>query len=132
MPVITKSLAAVLLSGTLGLGVIGITAGTAKQSENTAIRCEIKVKDHGGSVSLEGAVFADKAIQGAYHLRVNKSGGGGSANIDQRGEFTAGPDAPERLGSVTLGANGGTYTAKLTVSADGQTFECSEKVGGSL
>jgi hypothetical protein len=132
MSIITKSLAAVIVPGTLGLGLIGMTSVTAKQNENAPIRCEIKVRDQGGSVSLEGAVFADKAIQGAYHFRVNKSGGGGSANIDQRGEFTAGPDAPERLGSVALSANGGTYIAKLTISADGQTFECSEKVGASL
>jgi hypothetical protein len=132
MSIITKSLAAVLLPGTLGLGMIGVTAVTAKQSENAAMRCEIKVKNQGGNVALEGIVRADAATAGAYHFRVNKSGGGGSANIDQRGEFKAGPDNPGRLGSVTLGSNGGTYVAKLTVTADGQTFECSEKVGGSL
>jgi hypothetical protein len=132
MSIITKSLAAVLLPGTLGLGMIGVTAVTAKQSENSPVRCEIKVKDQGGTVALEGIVRADATTQGSYHFRVIKSGGGGSANIDQRGEFKAGPDNPGQLGSVMLGSNGGTYVAKLTVTADGQTFECSEKVGGSL
>lgn len=132
MSLITKSLAAVLLPGALGLGAIGITAVTAKQSETAPVRCEIKVKDQGGSVSLEGLVFVEKVTQGAYHLRVGKSGGGGSASIDQRGDFKAGPNAPERLGTVTLGSNGGTYIAKLTITTDGETTECSEKVGGSL
>lgn len=132
MSIITKSLAAVLLPGTLGLGMIGVTAVTAKQSETAPLRCEIKVKDQGGNVALEGIVRADAATEGAYHFRVSKSGGGGSANIDQRGDFKAGPDNPGRLGSVMLGTNGGTYVAKLTVTANGQTFECSEKVGGSL
>jgi hypothetical protein len=132
MSILAKSIAAVLIPGTLSLGVMGITAVTAKQHENGPVRCEIKVKDQGGSVSLEGVVRADAATQGEYHFRVNKAGGGGSANIDQRGEFNAGPDNPGRLGSVTLGTNGGTYVAKLTVTAGGQTFECTEKVGGSL
>jgi hypothetical protein len=132
MSLIIKSVAAVLLPGTLAMGMTGITAVTAKQNGDSPVRCEIKVKDQGNSVSLEGSVFAAKTTQGDYHFRVNKSGGGGSANIDQRGEFRAGPNNPGRFGNVTLGTNGGSYVAKLTVTADGETIECSEKVGGSL
>jgi hypothetical protein len=132
MSILAKSIAAVLLPGTLGLGVIGITTVTVKQHGNGPVRCEINVDDQGSSVALNSIIRADTATQGEYHFRVNKSGGGGSANIDQRGAFKAGPENPARLGSVTFGTNGGTYVAKLTVTADGQTIECSEKVGGSL
>jgi hypothetical protein len=116
----------------LGLGVMGMIDGSiesadATQKASQTIRCNIQVEEHGRSVALEGVVFAKSAIEGSYQLRVSKTGGAGSSDITQSGSFSAGPDAPATLGSVTLGGDGGSYVAKLTVMWNGRSIECTER-----
>jgi hypothetical protein len=121
----------------LGVGIIGVIDSSvervdAGQNAPQPIRCEIQVEEHGRSVALAGVVFAEAAIEGSYRLRVSKSGGGGSSDIDQSGDFSAAPGEPSTLGTVTLGGDGGSYVAKLTVTWSGGTIECTERVRGSL
>lgn len=115
----------------LGAGIVG-SALAAAGSEQTAVRCEIQVKERAGGVTLEGIAFAKTAINGSYQLLVTKSGGGGSSNINQGGEFKTLPGRNTSLGTVMLGGDGGTYAAKLKVMWDGRSTECSEKVRGGL
>src|SRR5919198_2389822 len=116
---ILKGPAAVwLVPAALGVGVIGAIDGSIERvgigpKASQPIRCEIQVKEHGNSVALEGAVFAKTAIEGSYQLRVSKSGSSGSSDINQSGDFSAGPGEPSSLGTVTLGGDGGSYVAKL-------------------
>lgn len=118
----------------LGLGVIGsgIEMVKAGPSGSQPIRCEIQVKERGAGVTLEGVVFAKTPIHGSYKFRVSKSGSSGSSDIDQSGDFSAGPGAASTLGTVTLGGNSGAYVARLKVNAEGRTIECAERVGGAL
>lgn len=119
----------------LGLGVMVMAAqgdndGMTAQAADGSVRCEIKVREMGSGVQLQGMVFANKAVQGAYELQVSKSGGGGHSNISQAGDFDARPDTPARLGIVQLGGDGGTYRAKLRVMWNGDEIECEKRVGG--
>jgi hypothetical protein len=119
----------------LGLGVMVLAAQAGEdamkvQAAGGPVRCDIQVKPLGGGVELQGVVFANSAIHGAYELQVSKSGGGGTSNINQGGAFNARPDEPAKLGVVTLGGDKATYRAQLKVMWDGQEIECEKTVGG--
>jgi hypothetical protein len=130
MSSLVKGPLAIWLTGVGAVGVIG--SGIERVDASQSVRCEILVKEHGNSVALEGVVFAKTAIEGSYQLRVSKSGGGGSSNINQSGDFSAGPDEPSTLGTVTLGGDGGSYVARLKLTWDGGSIECAERIGGTL
>jgi hypothetical protein len=133
MSLVTGPVAGWFVPAALGVGVLGVIAsGIERVDASQPVRCEIQVKEHGNSVTLEGVVFAKTAIEGSYQLRVSKSGGGGSSNINQSGDFSAGPGQPSTLGIVTLGGDDGSYVARLTVTWDGGSIECTERVGGTL
>jgi hypothetical protein len=136
MPLVKGPLAIWLLPAALGVGAAGAIHGSiervGEQTASQPLRCEIQVQEHGNSVSLAGVVFAKTAVAGSYQLRVTKSGGAGSSGINQSGDFSAGPGEPGRLGTVTLGGDGGSYVAKLTVTWDGGSIECTERVRGTL
>jgi hypothetical protein len=120
-----------LLALPAALAVTGIGAVNAGQGSAGPVRCEIQVSEHGSGVSLEGVVYAKSAVEGSYRLRVSKAGGSGSSDIDQSGDFSAGPGAAASLGNVTLGGDG-SYVARLRVTVDGRSVECTERVGGML
>ena len=69
---------------------------------------------------------------GSYPFKVKNAGGGGSANISQGGDFAIGAGEQATLGQVMLGSNGAVYDARLTVTVDGETIECAERVGGAI
>ncbi|WP_210191736.1 curli-like amyloid fiber formation chaperone CsgH [Rhodomicrobium vannielii] len=117
----------------LGLGVMVVASehGAAASAESGPIRCEIKVLRDGGGVQLEGMVFASDKVAGSYRLQVRKTSGGGSSNVNQGGNFSAAPDAPAKVGMVTLGGDDAAYSAKLQVTWSGGTVECEESVGGA-
>lgn len=113
----------------LGLGVMVMAAqGGAKPASAKAVsgslRCELEVKQRAGGVELQGVVFANAKVEGSYQLQIRKTGGGGSSDINQGGEFNAGPGLPARLGIVSLGGDDGSYSARLTVRWNGEVIEC--------
>lgn len=119
----------------LGLGVMIVAAQTGEggmkaEAADGSVRCEIQVKELRSGVQLEGVVIAKKAVQGSYNLQVSSSGGGGRSSINQGGDFDAQPNAPAKLGVVTLGGDGGSYRAKLKVIWNGEEIECEKKIGG--
>ncbi|MGB0085247.1 MAG: curli-like amyloid fiber formation chaperone CsgH [Rhodomicrobiaceae bacterium] len=100
------------------------------QTAGGPVRCEIEVTPLGGGVELRGVVFANAHVQGAYELRVSKSGNGSHSNVNQAGKFDARPDTPARLGAVTLGGDRGIYRATLKVIWNGEEIECEKTIGG--
>jgi hypothetical protein len=137
MSLVKGPLAVWLLPAALGIGAAGAIHGSIERvgdgrTASQPLRCEIQVQEHGNSVALEGVVFAKSAVMGSYQLRVSKTGGGGSSDINQSGEFSAGPGGPSTLSTVTLGGDGGSYVARLTVTWDGGTIECTERVRSTL
>lgn len=115
----------------LGAAAIGIGAGHAGTAPGP-VRCEIRADLTGGTTSLEGVVHADKAVSGSYRFRVESAGASGRSNIDQGGDFTAGPGNPATLGSIMLDTRGARYDASLTVTVEGKTIECADHIGGAI
>ena len=111
--------------------IAGLGAAAAGPDSPGPAACEIRADREGGMVSLEGIVHAATGIEGAYRLRVSKSGGGGSSNIDQGGRFTAGPEQPATVSRVTLGG-GGKYVAELEVTPDDGPGTCTHTISGVL
>lgn len=122
----------VLLLFGLGGAGIAIGAGHAGMAAAGPVRCEIRVDSTDGMTSLEGVVHADKAVSGSYQFRVKSSGASGRSNLDQGGDFTAGPGNPATLGSITLDTRGARYDASLTVTLNGKTIECADRTGGAI
>ncbi len=92
-------------------------------------RCEIRAEPAGRGVRLEGLVFADVPLSGTYRFRVSQNGSGGSSQINQGGEFDAGPGEPESLGTVSLGGGPGSFTATLTLRWAGGSIDCHAGTG---
>ena len=105
---------------------LGTGAATATDGVESA-RCEIRVTQHAGTMSLKGVYHADAATTGSYGFQVASSGGGGNSRINQGGGFDARAGEEITLGTVTLGANT-RYDASLTVTAGGETLECAERI----
>jgi hypothetical protein len=82
--------------------------------------CEVRVDDVAGGKRLQAVAFATFPASGEYDLVVSKSGGGGTSNTSQGGEFEVGAGTEATLSEVTLGG-GGSFTAELTVSWSGGT-----------
>ncbi len=130
----TKSLplvSAPLVAVAMVAGAVGCGAPAASAGEASGIRCEIRVSEHRGGVSLEGVVYARADVDGTYRLSVKSRGGDGSSNVDQSGDFSASPGQPNHLGEVSLDG-GGSYVARLEVRSSAGTASCSERVGGAL
>ena len=115
----------------LGLGALSVASVADDKNDSGSIRCEIQEKTTRAGVALEGVVTAKTAVEGSYRFQISSSGGSGSSDINQSGEFTAGPQAASTLGSVML-AGDGAYEALLDVTIDGRTIRCSKRVAGTL
>ena len=109
-------------------GVFFQAAAPAKAAQGP-LTCDIQVSRSGSLVGLKAVVSAQGATSGSYRLRVVSSGGN-SSNIDQSGDFSVSGGSAV-VSSVSLGGSG-TYTARLSITADGRTTECSQRVSGSL
>ncbi len=113
----------------LALGLTGAAfAATGGEASDAPLRCEIKVGQTGGMISLEGSVETDTRIAGSYRFAVASAGGGGNSRISQGGAFTATPGEIVTLGRVMLGANG-VYDASLELVTDAGTVACEERAG---
>lgn len=123
-----------ILTLAFGLGVMIMAAEAGEDGMKAyaggSVRCDIEVQRLGNRVELQGVVFANTAVRGAYELQVTKSGGGGRSNISQAGEFDAVPSSPTKLGFVQLGGDNGSYHAKLRVMWNDHQVECEKSVGG--
>lgn len=120
--------AARLLPVVIGAGLIG--AGAIHSDVNAAgpLRCEIEVLKRGGAVDLEAIVHAGRATHGTYALEISGGGWGGGSTISQSGEFSVAPGTRSAIGAVTLAGSGGSYTARLAVTAGNSTQRCVKRV----
>jgi hypothetical protein len=96
----------------------------------SGLSCDIQVSHKGDGVTLRGVVASGSNVEGSYSLKVT-SVGSSSSKINQGGDFSVKAGGVEELALVTLGGDG-VYQAKLSVTADGRTTSCTERVGGSL
>ena len=80
--------------------ILGTMAMANKASD---LSCEIRSSKSSGGVRLEALATGSAGATGEYEFVVAKSGGGGSSNVTQGGDFQIGPDEVTVLGEVTLG-----------------------------
>jgi hypothetical protein len=126
---IVKAVAASLLPLSLAWGAAagGLPEGPAHTATDDP-SCDIRVAYEGGSVVLEGLVFAPMPISGVYEMQVAQAGANRS-NIRQSGDFKTAPGSPASLGLVSLSLGSGGYVATLTVTWDGGAADCTREVG---
>jgi hypothetical protein len=117
------------------LAALGILTAERATSESfnsqSRLSCAIEVGRSSGGIEMQAVVVGAAGNSGNYRLVVRKTGGGGSANIDQSGEFALGAGGSRELATVSLGGDG-RYIARLSVSAGGRTAECTKNVSGAL
>jgi hypothetical protein len=115
------------------LGILAATAvagtGSTASAPGAAVGCRIDVARSGGGIALSAVVVSPRALTGSYRLRVSKTGGGGSADIDQSGDFST-SGGQRVVSGVTLGGTG-RFVARLSVDADGRRSDCTEVIGGA-
>ena len=121
----------VVMAALATVGVLGALSQPTlpAKAANGALSCDIQVSRSGSMVGLKAVVSAQNATSGSYRLRVASSGSN-SSNIEQSGDFSV-DSGSAVVSAVSLGGSG-TYTARLSVTADGRTTECSQKISGRL
>lgn len=123
--ILITSLAALLPLGLAwGAAAGGDTLGDYAQGPS----CDIRVVREGGSLVLEGLVFAPVPVGGSYELKISQGGYAGQSSIRQGGDFEAGPGADASLGVVSLSDQGG-YAATLIVHWHDGAPDCTRHVG---
>ncbi|MCX2724579.1 curli-like amyloid fiber formation chaperone CsgH [Roseibium salinum] len=110
-------------------GTFALLAGTAVWAAGNGVdgegpRCEIVESANGSMTVLQGRIEGEAGASGSYRMTVESSGGSGSTNVSQGGDFTLEKDGTATLGKVTLGNSGATYDARLKVKLDGRSFDC--------
>lgn len=117
----------------IGVAIAGAAyAAAGDDAAPDGTRCEIKATQQGSMISLDGVLFADSQVSGSYRFQVTSVGGSGNTNIRQGGGFAAGAGEEVTLGKVMVGGYGAFYDASLEVTLGGETFKCSERVGGNI
>jgi hypothetical protein len=130
MPMFYVTRHGVVMAALAAAGVISAVVRSEHASAvGESMSCNIQVSRSGNLVGLKAIVSTPSAASGSYHLHVVSSGGN-SSNIDQSGDFTV-SGGPAVVSSVSLGGSG-SYTARLSVTADGRTTECVQRVSGAL
>lgn len=110
------------------LGAIhgGAPAGPADIKADAPLRCEIRTTPVSGGVELAGIAAADRPLSGTYELDVRKTGGGGTSNTMQGGEFELRPGEDAIVSVVGLGLEGGaSFNATLVLRWKGGEVSCS-------
>jgi hypothetical protein len=90
--------------------------------------CDLRVAHDGGSLVLEGLVFAPAPVSGSYVLEISQGSYAGGSNIRQGGDFAVTPGTDGSLGVVSLPAQGG-YAATLIVHWHDGVPDCTRHVG---
>ena len=105
-------------------------AGLAAKPDKAAagdIECRLENTRERGSVRLQAIAYAKEAVAGQYSFEVDKSGSAGMSQTAQSGEFHLSAGQETVLGEVTLGSGDGmSYTAVLTLGANGRQVSCSD------
>lgn len=77
-------------------------AARVTQTHVATVACDVRVERSAHGVLLRGVAHARAAEHGDYSFVVTKSGGGGSSDISQGGEYALTPGAEAVLGSADL------------------------------
>lgn len=112
----------------LGFAWGAAAGGDGPEAYASGPTCDIRVEREGGTLVLEGLAFAPVPATGSYALTISQGGYAGGSNIQQGGDFEAGPGEESSLGLVSL-SDHGSYDATLTVHWHDGTPDCTRHVG---
>lgn len=113
------------LAAAAALAAIGFAAN-ANAAAGGDFACGVTTKTEGGMLAIVGTLVSPKPLAGEYRFALKSSGGGGSTNISQGGQFSAAPNAEISLGQIMVNADAH-VNVDFTVTANGKTFDCSQK-----
>ncbi len=114
-------------------GSVMMNAIPASDTAKGPVACSIKVtKLSGGMTQLEGVVTADQPVNGSYRMRVTQKSDGGSSDIDQSGDFSAGPNKAAALNQMQVNSDGMEFDAELTITWPGGKLVCKEASSTAL
>lgn len=92
---------------------------------DSAVSCKIEETRSQGGVVLEAVADSAEPVGGTYRFEVRKSGGGGTSNSSQSGDFTLSGGEPAVLSQIALGDGGRlAYDAELTLTWKGGEVSC--------
>lgn len=112
-----------LLAGIVALAGIGVVATANAASGDFS--CGVATSSKAGMTTYEGRLLSPTTITGEYRFAMQSSGGGGSSNISQGGQFSAEANREVSLGQVMINAGGNTKV-NFTITTGGKTFDCSQ------
>lgn len=123
----------ILMTSFAALLPLGLALGAAAGGDTPGVHagspsCDIRVVREGGSLVLEGLVYAPASAAGSYEFKISQGGYAGQSSIRQGGDFEAGPGAEASLGMVSLSDQGG-YAATLIVHWHDGAPDCTRHVG---
>ena len=120
-----------LPAAAIGAAVFGLAAGSNAHSSNDhaePVTCKISVSKGRYGHTYEGIVHAETATKGTYKLSLSKRGNGGSAMINQSGDFNVAAGGSESLGQATFGGLPSAVKATLTLRMKGKTLTCDNSI----
>jgi hypothetical protein len=119
MPKIRAHFSLLLLPLALAVG----TGAMAHKTPSDAVSCEIRSSKSSGGLLLEAVATGRSRTTGEYEFVISKSGGGGTSDITQGGEFEIGPKEEAILGEVAVGSAEGAFVrARLTLTDGGKVL----------
>jgi hypothetical protein len=118
----------ILPAAALSIAVFGLAAGTSASSSDDKtsdlpIACGVSITKSGYGNTYQGVVQASEAVSGSYEFRVIKTGGGGSATINQSGAFAIAAGDEATLGQASFGGPA-TVDAQLVLHWNGMKLLC--------
>lgn len=120
-----------VLTAIVSAGLAASALGSASNAEAGPLRCDIQISEHGNAISLEAIVASSASAEGTYRLQVSGTGGGGSTDVSQGGEFALTPGSRSAVGNVTV-AGSSRYVARLTVSSNAGSTQCTKRFSGTM
>lgn len=116
-----------IASAALALGVIA--AGCTATASNTVVtkpvtECRVDIERVGRMVEITAVIETKTKAQGSYSLGISKSGGGGSANINQGGYFDLLAGETKTWRAVKMTGSPSNFNADMVLDINGEEISC--------
>lgn len=93
--------------------------------------CVITSETSRGTLTLTGIINGKTGQTGDYRFTVKGGGAGGTTSTSQGGAFEIDGSGKAETGRIVLGSDG-VYDARLQFKLDGETHECSTRIGDRI
>lgn len=118
------SISRLLLGAVAGFGLFAGAASTLAHDRGTDGLCELRLTPIPGGTRLEAYLSPRAGMSGSYAVKVRDSGHGGSATIDQSGDFNAAAGDDLVLSEIELSTSARRLDAEFKLRSGGTTYVC--------